>query len=727
MRRLVPTIALVACHAQPGANPPTTLPATSSAAASSSAVTTVTPPAPAGPASAIFAGGGRTCAVLGKEIRCWGEASRGSLGPNVGSSSIMVPTALPGIEGAVEIAFGEQFGCARMPDATVRCWGANDGGALGNKRATGDSPTPAPVPGLTGVAQIAAGGDQVCALASGGAVSCWGGDFGDAPSAIAGLTDAVQLAAGQRHVCARTKPGGVVCWGEDDHLQLGDAKPGPRQAAPRPIAGLAHVDEIAAGGDDTCARTGGSVRCWGSGFDAVLGDPARADSGAPRSIPDLDDAKAIAMGTAHACALRAGGGVACWGGPDYGPFGVPAGCPQNKIGLRTGDNGQEVMRTEYCAAPVAVDGLAGVVSLAHGMNHACALLRGGEIRCWGGENSGELGNRDHGSGGSKFEPIAVTFPAPRAISGTRATAVSISGHWSCALISDGTVRCWGANPFREMPIAEQSSVKPVAVPGLAAVKSLAIGSYHGCVLLDKGAVQCWGYDGEGERGDGTIDGVSSGTPVAPVGLPPITALSAAESQGSSNTCALSATGDVWCWGKKQAAPKQVAGVKGATSIAAGSNQDCAIAGGQVSCWWAPSGEVKPIAGLDHAVQLAVGDTRVCVIRDDQSLWCADTSAGTPAVKIDTKGPLRALAAAAYRGIAVRQDGSVITWWLESPSNLTEVRGLKDPASIAAAADDFAAMDHDGRVFMWGENSMGQLGNPDVGTDGSSEAPGIVSL
>src|SRR6186997_2499147 len=73
----------------------------------------------------LFAGGRRTCLVCAEAIRCWGDASHGSLGPAVKLSASAVPTDLPGIEGALEIAFGEAHGCARMPDGSVRCWGSN--------------------------------------------------------------------------------------------------------------------------------------------------------------------------------------------------------------------------------------------------------------------------------------------------------------------------------------------------------------------------------------------------------------------------------------------------------------------------------------------------------------------------------------------------------------------------------------------------------------------------
>ncbi len=689
----------------------------------------------------VWAGGRRTCVARDGEIRCWGDAYHGALGPDVTMSTTSVPTVIPGLAGATAVALGESHGCAVMPDATLRCWGSDEYGALGKGGLGGDSPTPLAVRGLTGVTGVAAHGHQTCALA-GGKVLCWGERSGKLPGVVDGLTGALQISLGEHHACARTERD-VRCWGDNDHGQLGLPDPTRRDSAVA-VPDLGVVDEIAAAGDTTCARTGGAVRCWGAGADAQLGQPDRKDSAAPRPIAGLDDAVALALGPGHACALRGGGRVACWGGSDRGAFGFPRNCPEDHVGqsFHAGTSGVVMV---YCAAPIAVEGIADAVGLVHGLGHACARTRAGGVRCWGGTGYGELGNRDHGAHGSRA-PIDVTFPEPtRAGATRRAIAVGAHGEWSCAVLEDRTVRCWGASPLGQLgPDVKNLSAAPVAIAGIVGAAEIAVGAYHACTLAEGGGVRCWGYNGNGALGDGTAE--ARATPVTPQGLPEVTQLSASGDSMGGHTCALARDGGVWCWGGNRAGqaapggpqlvpPTRVAGLT-ASAVVAGLGATCAIDQGVPKCWGdlpiaggrglvaAPT----PLAGLDHVVELGMGYQVICGRRDDGAVACWGTrrSGELKTITVPLGGPARALAVGSYGAAVVRTDGALLTWWIEEDSAPTEV-SLPDVARVATSGSHTCALDGQGRVSCWGANLNGQLGNPDQGAGGESKTPHQVPL
>lgn len=151
-----------------------------------------TPPSvsiPGGEAAvAIAVGRVFSCAVTSSgKVYCWGSNTRGQLGVGEGAPSSNVPVVVTGISTAVGVAAGEAHACAWLADTTVSCWGANDGGQLGD----GTFITrfePVPVAGLTGVAEVAAGPDHTCARHAGGTVSCWGSSYnGQVGTGVTGL------------------------------------------------------------------------------------------------------------------------------------------------------------------------------------------------------------------------------------------------------------------------------------------------------------------------------------------------------------------------------------------------------------------------------------------------------------------------------------------------------------------------------------------------------------
>ena len=182
--------------------------------------------------------------------------------------------------------------------------------------------------------------------------------------------------------------------------------------------------------------------------------------------------------------------------------------------------------------PVAVDLPAErtATALAAGAFHSCAILNDGSVMCWGWNNAGQLG---YGSTiDSNFPLVAVSLPFART-----ATALAIGSQYSCAILDDGSIECWGNNAYGQLGDGTTTtSNTPVAVslPAGRTATALALGSYHSCAILDDGSTMCWGYNGNGRLGDGT--NTDSTTPVA-VSLP-AGSTATALALGSTHSCAI---------------------------------------------------------------------------------------------------------------------------------------------------------------------------------------------
>jgi alpha-tubulin suppressor-like RCC1 family protein len=339
-------------------------------------------------------------------------------------------------------------------------------------------------------------------------------------------------------------------------------------------ADWAIAQRLAAGGTHTCALISNLnvLKCWGRNNWGQLGNGGTTDSSVPVPV-DLSlrllsiqlSANTVVAGDDHSCALMSTEGVTCWGRNNNGQLGSGT--------------------TTDSSIPVTVNGLGTpVFAIAAGQGHTCVLLSSGAVRCWGGNGSGQLGNR---STTRSTVPVAVDLDGP-------AIGITAGEAHTCALMfADRTVRCWGQNNSGQLGNGTTTnSTVPVVVRNLAPAIALAAGARHTCALMAGGLVRCWGLNNNGQLGNERT--ASSSVPVAVVGLPTATAVAA----GGNHTCALmAADGGVRCWGGNlfgelgngtttdSSVPVVVNNLRAATAIDVGLFHACALtSSGALRCW-----------------------------------------------------------------------------------------------------------------------------------------------
>jgi alpha-tubulin suppressor-like RCC1 family protein len=700
-------------------------------ALSAGTASAATPPPGERPAAVFASGTNHSCALSSDgDVLCWGQNSYGQLGDGT-TGNHLVPTAIPNFGYAVSLAAGDAHTCALDYDGTVYCWGDNSVGQLGTG-SYAQSSVPVAVTGIGGSSQpaiaLTAGATHTCALLADGTVKCWGGnargEVGDgtttnrnAPVTAGTLAGIVSLSAGAEHTCAIDTVGKTYCWGANTNGQIGDNTTTNR-LSPVPVSGIASGNSrlaigISAGRSHTCALVltgpsiGGasaasSVVCWGANGRGQLGSGgSSSDSLVPVAVSGVSNVKGISVNGDHGCALSAGGTVQCWGENTDG-----------EAGNGTTGNYQNV--------PVSVSSLTGVRALSAGYFHSCAVLSNGTAKCWGGNLQGQLGNNSF-----------TAQSTPGAVSGL--SSISIAGrligggYHSCGVEPDGTLKCWGYNFYGAVgdgTTTQRSSAVPV---GISDVIDVCTGAYHTCALLVDGTVKCWGLNSSGQAGTGSTSPTSI--------LSPGTSVSGVSNAvgiacGGYHACANLANGTMKCWGYgvdgelgngstvNNPTPVQVSNAAGAVhdyvrAAAGGTYHTCSIrAGGQLQCW-----------GYNSNGQ--IGDGTV-------------TSRSTPATVTLLSGLTpRGIGLGGWHSCALAANGSPQCWGYNgygqlgnntttqslTPVSVSGMSGVPRASGVVAGYYHSCAMMADSSFECWGYNAYGQLGN---GTTTNRSTPGVVS-
>jgi alpha-tubulin suppressor-like RCC1 family protein/UDP-3-O-[3-hydroxymyristoyl] glucosamine N-acyltransferase len=353
------------------------------------------------------------CAAVAGQARCWGTNAEKQTG-DPSNSPTHTPYAQPSLSGVDHAIGGIHFSCARI-GGTARCWGSAASGALGSTSPVSSGTTFNPnnaVTGLTTIVQLSVGDSHACARLADGTVRCWGDDGlgsvgngagggGATPATVTGVTGAVDLFASDHHACAVQGNGQVKCWGRNNNGQLGKGSASPS----------------CGGGGDNCETS-------------------------PVTVTGISDATRVFVGHNAVCALRSGGAVSCWGANANGQL------------LTGATSGNQFSPVSASQAPANLE------QIALGLDHGCALTRGGDVYCWGSRANGKVG--DGSTSGNALTPYHVTLPA-------QATEVAVGWGQSCARLTTGSVLCWGADAAGQIGNGNDGTgnkLVPTAVTGV---------------------------------------------------------------------------------------------------------------------------------------------------------------------------------------------------------------------------------------------------------------------
>jgi alpha-tubulin suppressor-like RCC1 family protein len=326
------------------------------------------------------------------------------------------------------------------------------------------------------------------------------------PADVVGLTSGIRAVSARGwNTCSIDDAGGVKCWGDNEYGWLGvglDPSILPESPVPLDVLGLSSgVAAISLGGACVCVvmEISGGVKCWGENrhvhIDYLCGIDIYGNVYAPADVTGLDSGvAAVSAGAVHQCALMATGGIKCWGA-NY----------SRQLGVGPGNSDQcsyfGNTTPEYCISPVDVVGLeSGVAAISAGSFHTCALMLSGAVKCWGENYYGQLGD---GTLENRYTPVDVLELSSGVVE------ISTGGGNSYALMSSGEIRSWGINNCGQLGNGSfQGSVQgipePVDVLGLPdAAVAVAAGGTFACALLVTGEVACWGCNEYGQLGDGT--------------------------------------------------------------------------------------------------------------------------------------------------------------------------------------------------------------------------------
>jgi alpha-tubulin suppressor-like RCC1 family protein len=336
-----------------------------------------------------------------------------------------------------------------------------------------------------------------------------------------------------------------------------------------------------------------NIKCWGNAGSGILGDGGSTGTvSTPVAVDTITTAVQISSGLTHNCAVLSDNTIQCWGEGTNGKLG----------------NGSTSNQT----SPVAVSSIIDAAQVAAGGEHSCAVLDNGfsgTVKCWGDASSGQLGNGTS----------TGNFSTPQLVTGvSTAVQVDTGNDFTCALLADRTIQCWGNGDNGKLGNgATLSQNTPVPVSGITNAVQLSVGYAHACALMDDNTIKCWGDGTNARMGDG-FSNVTNSTATTVSGITNAIQVVA----GYAHSCALLSDATIKCWGfndqgqlgdlgtTTQDAPVAVSGITTATSVSVGGSTTCAIlSDGTAKCWGEGTlGELGDGIGGSNATPQLVDNT-----------------------------------------------------------------------------------------------------------------------
>ena len=386
----------------------------------------------------------------------------------------------------------------------------------------------------------------------------------------------------------------------------------------------------------------------------------------------------LSVGDGHVCFKLANNNVKCWGDNSVGELG-------SGDNVSKGDNLGEMGTSLGILNPgtgVTVQGLF------LGKNHSCGLFSNKELKCWGGNNVGQLGLGD-----LLNRPVTPNNLLKISVGNNRA-AIKISNsnaNHTCAILDNGSLKCWGLNSFGQLglgdvtlrgsePLFSGLFLLPIALGTNRTVHQVATGEGHTCAILDNGELKCWGNGDKGQLGSSDINLLGNGPGEMGDALDPIPLGTSKTAKfislGASHTCVILNDDSVKCWGLND---------KG--QLGQGNTSNLGDGAGEM-------GNALTAVSLGTsrtAIKIASGNHFNCALLDNNTVKCwGDNSFGQ-----------LGLGNTLHSGDGAGEMGDALL--------IVQLGTGRTATDIAAGGNSVCALLDNETVKCWGENSKGQLG------------------
>jgi alpha-tubulin suppressor-like RCC1 family protein len=337
------------------------------------------------------------------------------------------------------------------------------------------------------IRKVVAGGYSTYFVSEGGVYRAgYGFQLPDAPgwNQHATWNDVIDIAVSDTHGCALRSDGSAWCWGTNNSGQLGNGTI-TSSATPVRAGTLTALTWIGVGRNFTCAAGPNGAYCWGDNQFGQLGNGTLGGSSSTPALTVIPGRlRALSVGYSHVLGVNENGVVVGWGSNSVGEIG-------------DGTTSHRPFGSFLAESPVQ--------SIAAGANFSCAARFDGSVRCWGFNGSGRLG-----------DGTTVNSSTPKLVSGLGGEAVAVTAGiaHACARLSTNEIKCWGFNQFGQ--IGDRSTTQrltPVLTQPALAANLVTAGYHHTCAMTGGFDLYCWGSNDKGQLASGTRNAEFSPTKI----------------------------------------------------------------------------------------------------------------------------------------------------------------------------------------------------------------------
>lgn len=532
------------------------------------------------------------------------------------------------------------------------------------------------------------------------------------------------IAVGDRFSLAVDAQGLAWGFGKNDYGQIGDATTIDKNI-PIPI-GMGTEWKMAAAGNNfgLLLSRNGEVYSFGDDSSYQLGMRI-GNSPEPMALVSLQNVRAIAAGGESGYALKRDGTVWAWGDNTYGQLGNGSNLPSRQA--------------------VQVQGLSGIIQIAAGESYAMALGANGKVYTWGKNTEGQLGR---GNTTNSNIPVSVSL-------NLHVMSIAAGSKHAIAITDTGSAYAWGKGESYQLGNNDSSNkTTPVQIMGITTAKTAAASETSSFLVLQNGRIAACGTNVCGSLGLGMCEWEIMETPDVIDNLENITQVYA----GKWHVFAVSADGKIYTWGDNeegalgnagadaQKGPAKIPNLTNVKDVAVGACHSLALKENGTVWGWGNSthGQIGSsgtydtyipvqIVGLSNVSKIATGQVHSLALKTDGTVWSwggnnfgqlgngETTSSSTP-IQVLGLSDIVEVAAGGYFSLARKSDGTVYAWGdnisgqlgigtTTSQSTPQQVAGLTNITKITAGFDFALAYDVVGeKIYAWGENANGQLGD-----------------